>query len=554
MTTLGSPLKLFAAVVVVPYLFGVLLSSKLVAQDHFHRYLQKDTVVQSSLDEVIVTSKDCDDALASFVKKDVFEGVSMVVHRNGEAESCGDASLDWDELRKAIQTFEYCPDQFNKFDVESLLTRLFADHVSKCDSGLKGHAKGFLGHCDRGEERTPILLDHDDLVRVPPMDSLPCRFHTREGVRITSLKQLSELLENATGACSANDTCSSSPELHLYAVPGGRVFMHAPSYVGEIFELPHVKGPKGLPVSLEVISVEPRVFDVHNFFTKDESAELVRRALEEKSESHRIKRSSTGAQGKTVNSQRTSENGFDTDGKTAVGVKKRCLEILGYDEYIESHGDGLQILRYNKTTAYIPHMDWIDDQSGRLKHNYDSAGKGGNRYATILLYMSDLEEGDGGETLFAKGWPVGQAEEDHVPLKQALKELRESGDASFLKMGSWEEEMVAKCRTRLSVRPNSARAVLFYSQLPTGEPDPASLHGGCPVLKGEKWAANLCKYCFDLSQTCYVVTPVPYQFLASFHIHYRGLEYSARWFSRTAHQSQLRRAKRFKSDSGIHAD
>jgi hypothetical protein len=62
-----------------------------------------------------------------------------------------------------------------------------------------------------------------------------------------------------------------------------------------------------------------------------------------------------------------------------------------------------------------------------------------------------------------------------------------------LKEGSWEEEMVAKCRSRLAIQPNSARAVLFYSQLPNGEQDPASLHGGCPVLKegAEKWAANL---------------------------------------------------------------
>ena len=32
---------------------------------------------------------------------------------------------------------------------------------------------------------------------------------------------------------------------------------------------------------------------------------------------------------------------------------------------------------------------------------------------------------------------------------------------------------------------------MFYSQTPWGEPDRSSLHAGCPVLKGEKWAANL---------------------------------------------------------------
>lgn len=50
---------------------------------------------------------------------------------------------------------------------------------------------------------------------------------------------------------------------------------------------------------------------------------------------------------------------------------------------------------------------------------------------------------------------------------------------------------VAKCRTRLAVRPHSSRAVLFYSQLPNGKVDPASIHGACPVLSGQKYAANL---------------------------------------------------------------
>jgi hypothetical protein len=61
----------------------------------------------------------------------------------------------------------------------------------------------------------------------------------------------------------------------------------------------------------------------------------------------------------------------------------------------------------------------------------------------------------------------------------------------MLEQGSWQEKMVAQCRTKLAVIPHSARAVLFYSQYPNGEPDKDSLHGGCPVLKKEKWAANL---------------------------------------------------------------
>ena len=177
---------------------------------------------------------------------------------------------------------------------------------------------------------------------------------------------------------------------------------------------------------------------------------------------------------------------------------RRCFETLGLDEYHEALADGLQILRYNLTTAYTPHMDYLDDKTGELPYDYDSGGRGGNRFATILLYMSDLEEGAGGETVFPNAWPPGTTEEDQLELEDAIQQLRELGDATMLKKGSWEEEMTAMCRTRLAARPKASRAVLFYSQKPNGAEDKMSWHGGCPVLRGAKWAANL----WVVSQRC----------------------------------------------------
>eukprot|EP00547_Thalassionema_nitzschioides_P008707 CAMPEP_0194222620 /NCGR_PEP_ID=MMETSP0156-20130528/33395_1 /TAXON_ID=33649 /ORGANISM="Thalassionema nitzschioides, Strain L26-B" /LENGTH=312 /DNA_ID=CAMNT_0038953489 /DNA_START=77 /DNA_END=1012 /DNA_ORIENTATION=+ len=293
-------------------------------------------------------------------------------------------------------------------------------------------------------------------------------------------------LGDTDGACKKNIL-----SLNLYAVPAGRVFMFAPKFVGEIFEIPDVEGDQGAPISLEVLSLNPRIFEVFNFFSREESKNLVEQALNENRESHRVKRSTTGG-GKHLHPRRTSESGFDTHGKVAVTVKKRCFKILGFDEYIEGHGDGLQILRYNLTTAYTPHMDFIQDRSARHPHNYDSAGVGGNRFATILMYMSDVEEGAGGETVFTEAWPAGQPENERVPFKDALQNLRDADNVSgILKEGSWEEEMVAKCRSRLAIRPHAGRAILFYSQHPDGREDKSSLHGGCPVLRGDKYAANL---------------------------------------------------------------
>jgi len=137
-------------------------------------------------------------------------------------------------------------------------------------------------------------------------------------------------------------------------------------------------------------------------------------------------------------------------------------------------------------------MDYMEDKGGLSSFDFESQFKGGNRFATILLYMTDMEEGEGGETVFPKAWPPLLPESERKELEQAINDLRASGDTDMLQKDSWEEKMVAKCRSKFFVRPNSARAVLFYSQFPNGAEDPMSKHGGCPVLTEKpKWAANL---------------------------------------------------------------
>jgi len=49
------------------------------------------------------------------------------------------------------------------------------------------------------------------------------------------------------------------------------------------------------------------------------------------------------------------------------------------------------------TKAYIPHMDYLSTTTVST-YDYNSDKKGGNRYATVLLYMTDIPEHGGGET------------------------------------------------------------------------------------------------------------------------------------------------------------
>ena len=87
---------------------------------------------------------------------------------------------------------------------------------------------------------------------------------------------------------------------------------------------------------------------------------------------------------------------------------------------MEEHADGLQVLRYNTSTSYRTHLDYMDGDDS-LEHDYDSARKGGNRFATILLYMTDMEPGAGGETVFTEAWPLDTPQAERLDFEQVRR-------------------------------------------------------------------------------------------------------------------------------------
>ena len=429
----------------------------------------------------------------------LIQQMSLQIHRNGDPEVCGTVEDLVPIMTEFLAKMDLCHDLAkleDKYWFETFLTNVlhYKFHregdstVCASPDDELGANRGLFGFCDMGPERTPPQPDSKKLIATQE-GTLPCRFHTREGVRLASLSQFTDWIQTKKleymERCGAEETCAAATPVDIYAVQASRVFMFAPRQVGEIFRLDHVQDSTGNPLYMEVLSLEPRVFDIFHFFSEDEAQELIDKALKEKSSTHRLHRSTTGAVNGTVFSKRTSENAWDTHGRLAPIIKKRCMTVLGFDEYHESHTDGLQILRYNLTTAYTPHMDYLDNFDSD-PYDYDSSKRGGNRFATILLYMSDLKDEDGGETVFSDAPPIGESV--LRPSSDVIRELRSSGSAlDVLEEGSWEEDMAAKCKSRLAVKPYKSRAVLFYSQLPNGELDKMSKHGGCPVLSGTKW-------------------------------------------------------------------
>lgn len=102
------------------------------------------------------------------------------------------------------------------------------------------------------------------------------------------------------------------------------------------------------------------------------------------------------------------------------------------------NGEGMQILRYGVGGEYRPHFDYFPpDQPGHAPH----IARGGQRTATLVVYLNDVEGG---------------------------------GDTVFPEAG-------------ISIPPRKGHAVYFRYFNNVGQLDPATKHAGAPVRAGEKW-------------------------------------------------------------------
>ncbi|KAM1012266.1 hypothetical protein ACFX2I_042418 [Malus domestica] len=201
----------------------------------------------------------------------------------------------------------------------------------------------------------------------------------------------------------------------------------------------------------EVISWEPRAFVYHNFLSKEECDYLINLA-----KPHMVKSSVVDSKtGKSKDSRvRTSSGMFLKRGRDKIirDIEKR---IADFTFIPVEHGEGLQILHYEVGQKYDAHFDYFLDEF--------NTKNGGQRVATLLMYLSDVEEG--GETVF----PAAKGNISSVPWWNELSECGKQG---------------------LAVKPKMGDALLFWSMRPDATLDPSSLHGGCPVIIGNKWSST----------------------------------------------------------------
>ncbi|MGA7781338.1 MAG: 2OG-Fe(II) oxygenase [Paraburkholderia sp.] len=178
----------------------------------------------------------------------------------------------------------------------------------------------------------------------------------------------------------------------------------------------------------------PQVIVFGNVLSADECAALIERAQP------KLKRSTTvnpesGAE--DIFPSRTSEGAFFQRGEDPfiLNLEQRIAALMNWPV---ENGEGFQVLNYRVGAEYTPHFDYFPpQQAGSAVHTE----RGGNRVATMVLYLNDVP--NGGATYFP-----------------------EAG---------------------ISVAARQGRAVYFRYMNGYRQLDPLSLHGGAPVLVGEKW-------------------------------------------------------------------
>ena len=179
----------------------------------------------------------------------------------------------------------------------------------------------------------------------------------------------------------------------------------------------------------------PRIVVLGNLLSDEECEALIELAKPRLARSLTV---ATKTGGEEVNEDRTSNGMFFQRGEHEV-VRRLEARLARLLDWPEENGEGLQILHYRPGAEYKPHYDYFDPVEPGTP---TILKRGGQRVATIVMYLAEPDKGGG--TTFPD--------------------------------------------VNLVVAPKRGNAVFFSYDRP--HPVTRTLHGGAPVLEGEKWIAT----------------------------------------------------------------
>jgi prolyl 4-hydroxylase len=179
----------------------------------------------------------------------------------------------------------------------------------------------------------------------------------------------------------------------------------------------------------------PRVVVFGGLLSDDECDALIEAARPRLARSLTV---ATKTGGEELNADRTSNGMFFQRGENEV-VKRVEERIARLVNWPVENGEGLQVLHYRPGAEYKPHYDYFDPNEPGTP---TILKRGGQRVATLVMYLG--EPAKGGGTTFPD--------------------------------------------VHLEVAPKRGNAVFFSYE--RAHPSTKTLHGGAPVIEGEKWIAT----------------------------------------------------------------
>ncbi|KAF8093285.1 hypothetical protein N665_0385s0032 [Sinapis alba] len=191
------------------------------------------------------------------------------------------------------------------------------------------------------------------------------------------------------------------------------------------------------PSKVKQVSSKPRAFVYEGFLTDLECDHLISLAKEN------LQRSAVA----------DNDNGESQD-PIVSGIEDK---LSTWTFLPKENGEDLQVLRYEYGQKYDAHFDYFHDKV--------NIARGGHRIATVLMYLSNVTKG--GETVFP-----------------------DAVESSRRKLSVNKDDLSDCAKKGIAVKPRKGDALLFFNLHEDATPDTLSLHGGCPVIEGEKWSAT----------------------------------------------------------------
>ena len=147
--------------------------------------------------------------------------------------------------------------------------------------------------------------------------------------------------------------------------------------------------------AVQVLSREPRIFVIEHFLSDEECQHLIKRAKPALQRSTVVSNDLKNGDVSQLDVSRTSQGMF-LENPTRDPILKRIeARIAALTLLPEENGEGMQILRYQVGGEYRPHHDYFDPTTPGGSACYH---RGGQRVATLVMYLENTEEG--GETIF----------------------------------------------------------------------------------------------------------------------------------------------------------